>query len=173
MQMFAQRRCLVAFCFLVLSGACFAAEPIPLGERKQLTWDDALFDKSGGARFEMHRPQLTRERNLIADKPWESWQIGGMSSFLHENGKFRLWYGVSHGIRNGEEYAVAYAESDDGIHWTKPNLGLVEYAGSKQNNLVVAYNSVVGQVFVDPAAPPAQKYKMLAAIFPADAKIKR
>ena len=27
-----------------------------------------------------------------------------------------------------------YAESDDGVHWTRPNLGMIEFAGSKQNN---------------------------------------
>jgi hypothetical protein len=159
----------LAVCALVLitglAVAEDAPEPIPLGTAKRLTWDDSLMSKADGIRFEMHRPHRTGERNLIGDKPWESWQIGGMSSLLHENGKFRLWYGVSHGIRNGEEYAVAYAESDDGIHWRKPDLGLVDYAGSTKNNLVVGYSSVVGQVFVDPNAPAESKYRMLVAIY--------
>ena len=86
------------------------AEPaVDIGSSKRLMWNASLFESSRGIRFEMHRPHRTGERCLIADKPWESWQIGGMSSLLHENGKFRLWYGVSHGIRHGEEYAVAYA----------------------------------------------------------------
>ena len=139
---------------------------LQIGNQKRLTWDDSLLDKAAGIRFEMQRPHRTGERNLVGDKPWESWQIGGMSSMLHENGRFRLWYGVSHGIRHGEEYAVAYAESPDGIRWTKPELGLVEYAGSKKNNLVVPYSSVVGQVFVDPHAKSSEKYRMLVAIYP-------
>jgi len=104
---------------------------------------------------------------VVGDRPWESWQVGGFSSLLCEDGKFRLWYCVSHGVRHGEEYAVAYAESDDGIHWKKPTLGLVDYEGSKENNLVVGYSSVIGQVFVDPNAGPEAKYKMLVAIYPA------
>ena len=158
--------CYVAF--VLLTGPAVGEDPvghISVGSQKRLTWDDSLFDKVQDIRFEMHRPRRTGERNLIGDKPWESWQIGGMSSLLHDNGKFRLWYGVSHGIRHGEEYAVAYAESQDGIHWTKPDLGLVEYAGSKHNNLVVGYSSVIGQVFIDPHAPASEKYKMLVAIF--------
>jgi hypothetical protein len=144
------------------------AEPaVDIGSSKRLMWNASLFESSRGIRFEMHRPHRTGERCLIADKPWESWQIGGMSSLLHENGKFRLWYGVSHGIRHGEEYAVAYAESDDGRTWTKPVLGLVEYAGSKENNLVVGYSTVIGQVFRDPHAQPGEPYRMLAAVFPA------
>lgn len=163
---------LVASC-LLLSLPAIAADPVALGDRKRLTWDDTLFETCQGIRFEMHRPHVTGERNLIADKSWESWQMGGMSSLLHEKGKFRLWYGVSHGIRNGEEYAIAYAESDDGMHWTKPELGLVEYEKSTRNNLVVPFNSVVGQVFVEPDAPADQRYKMLVAIFPPDPKVKR
>jgi hypothetical protein len=30
---------------------------------------------------------------------------------------------------------MCYAESDDGIHWTKPELGLVEFNGNKKNNI--------------------------------------
>jgi hypothetical protein len=147
---------------------------VQIGTAKRLTWDASLMDKADGIRFEMHRPHRTGERCLVADKPWESWQLGGMSSLLMENGQFRLWYSVSHGIRHGEEYAIAYAESQDGIHWTKPELGLVEYEGSTKNNLVVGYSSVIGQVFVDPRAEAGQKYKMLAAIFPkADSDPKR
>src|SRR5262245_44333254 len=128
---------LLAGLLLVATSASPAADPdapIALGDRKRLTWDDSLFDRVDGVTFEMQRPHRTGDRCLIADKPWESWQIGGMASLLQDNGKFRLWYGVSHGIRNGEEYAVAYAESDDGVNWRKPELGLVEYEGSTQNN---------------------------------------
>jgi hypothetical protein len=39
---------------------------------------------------------------------------------LRENGKFRMWY---HAVAGG--YRNAYAESLDGIHWTKPNLGIL------------------------------------------------
>jgi len=143
-----------------------AGAPLHVGSAKRLVWDNCLLDKAEGIRFEMHRPQRTGERNLVGEHPWESWQIGGMSSLLQENGKFRLWYGVSHGIRHGEEYAIAYAESHDGIQWTKPELGLVEYAGSKENNLVVGYSAVIGQVFVDPRAEAGERYRMLAAIYP-------
>jgi len=64
-------------------------------------------------------------------------------SVIQHGGKFKMWYialdasalqisrmGLS-GMR------PAYAESDDGIHWAKPNLGLVEFAGNKENNLVL------------------------------------
>lgn len=43
-----------------------------------------------------------------------------------------MWYqGVG-----GDSADVSYAESKDGIHWTKPDLGIIEYAGSRKNNIV-------------------------------------
>jgi hypothetical protein len=32
---------------------------------------------------------------------------------------------------------ICYAESDDGVHWRKPELGLHEFRGSKKNNIVL------------------------------------
>ena len=51
-----------------------------------------------------------------------------------------MWYRGSHyevktrKMRHDEEVAC-YAESKDGIHWTRPELGLVEFEGSKRNNI--------------------------------------
>ena len=36
----------------------------------------------------------------------------------------------------GGRYAIAYAESDDGVSWKRPELGLHEWKGSKRNNIV-------------------------------------
>ena len=61
---------------------------------------------------------------------------------------------------------IGYAESKDGITWTRPNLGLFEFDGSKDNNIVL--DSVFGgfrphdfSPFVDtnPKATPDAKYK--------------
>lgn len=60
---------------------------------------------------------------------------------------------------------VAYAESDDGVNWRKPALGLVEMDGSTANNVVLRGDidryAEGACVFVDPTAPPAERYKML------------
>jgi hypothetical protein len=62
-------------------------------------------------------------------------------SVLHIGGKFRMWYlGMSQttiekGQAPGWWRPMCYAESDDGVHWTKPELGLVEFNGSKRNNI--------------------------------------
>lgn len=60
---------------------------------------------------------------------------------------------------------VHLAKSKDGYHWERPNLGLVEYQGSRDNNLVDLYQ---GQrhvqscvVFYEPDDPdPNRRFKM-------------
>eukprot|EP00756_Hemistasia_phaeocysticola_P054359 Hpha_TRINITY_DN30288_c0_g1::TRINITY_DN30288_c0_g1_i1::g.27025::m.27025 len=48
----------------------------------------------------------------------------------------------------GRGEAFLYAESDDGIHWTKPNLGMTEWKGSKANNLI-ELGGMTTQVYLD------------------------
>ena len=56
-------------------------------------------------------------------------------SVLHIGGKFRMWYlgmiqtVIERGQAPGWWRPMCYAESDDGVKWTKPELGLVELRG--------------------------------------------
>ena len=55
---------------------------------------------------------------------------------------FHLWYNANHGpLQNNIGYErvkchIGYATSRDGVHWEKPELGLVEFGGSTRNNIV-------------------------------------
>ncbi|HWP40990.1 MAG TPA: hypothetical protein VNL70_08690 [Tepidisphaeraceae bacterium] len=55
---------------------------------------------------------------------------------------FHMWYVGNHGpLQNTVNYervncCVCYATSSDGVEWVKPDLNLVEFAGSKRNNIV-------------------------------------
>jgi len=72
---------------------------------------------------------------LRHDQPWEKvgryqgLQLHG--TVMSDQGKLRMWYRCY-----SPESTTCYAESADGIHWTKPNLGLWEWRGSKDNNIV-------------------------------------
>src|SRR5947199_492907 len=107
-------RCACAFQLLVLS-CC--GEMVDVGSRKQVLWDDALIEKREGVRFEMHPAVRTGEVLLTADKPWEAWMSGIYGTVLRDGGKFRMWYAARATI--SQEY-IAYAESEDGLHWRKP-----------------------------------------------------
>jgi hypothetical protein len=62
-------------------------------------------------------------------------------SVIHIGGKFRMWYlgmierELKAGQAPGWWRPMCYAESDDGVHWSKPELGLVELNGHKRNNI--------------------------------------
>jgi hypothetical protein len=67
-------------------------------------------------------------------------------------------YNPPWGVR---EMSICYATSKDGIKWTKPNLGLVEYNGNKDNNIVWRKPHGAG-VFKDDRDPdPKRRYKTI------------
>ena len=59
---------------------------------------------------------------------------------IKEGGKFRLYYRGLAGVGgNGSSAETTYyAESNDGIHWEKPELGIFEVSGTRKNNVVLA-----------------------------------
>ena len=85
---------------------------------------------------------------------------------LLKQGKFRMWYAateagdVSKPDRQGANWQkffhVCYAESDDGIHWQRPDLGLVEYRESRHNNIVPEMLRIP-TVFEDDREPDPQR----------------
>lgn len=58
--------------------------------------------------------------------------------------------------------ALAYACSRDGLHWEKPNLGIVDYHGSKENNLLLIKTHGAGVMLDDKETDPAKRYKLIA-----------
>ena len=61
----------------------------------------------------------------------------------------------------GRKTGLAYAESKDGIHWTKPNLNLVDFNGSRDNNLILTGVQGTG-VLLDKQDPDAnRRYKLI------------
>ena len=105
----------------------------------------------------------------------DHWGVQFYGSIIRENGKFRLWYAAFDGARgeskepNSAWWRPAYAESTDGVSWTKTKLGLVDYKGNKDNNLL-AVDPVVGilnlKVLHEPQDPdPSRRYKMITHVF--------
>ena len=134
----------------------------------QLFLDDRLIESSDRLFRTVHRPEMYSGNPVIDhDQPWEFDCVTLWGSILYdeEEQKFKAWYQTWGDIVPGRvSIFVCYAESTDGIKWTKPNLGLVSYNGSKQNNIVVAPIDVwldsptVVKDMNDP--DPNQRYKM-------------
>src|SRR5689334_11908649 len=85
-----------------------------------------------GIRIEIERGITDPEPILTAKGMDEILFFGG--SILHEDGRYRMWYesvhpdGLSEAMRKhiGHVKYLRYAESDDGIKWRRPTLGLVD-----------------------------------------------
>ncbi|GEP42587.1 hypothetical protein [Brevifollis gellanilyticus] len=95
-------------------------------------------------------------------------------SIIKEGAKYRMWYVAFDDDKENSEasnrWRAAYAESTDGLNWTKPNLGLVEYKGNKNNNLLDMGGGPWGfvnvKVLKDDADPDAsRRYKMTSHIY--------
>ncbi len=153
---------------------------INIGTRLELIVDEHLIERmSGAARLRLHSPTM-REVAIVADKPWEG-NAGIYWTFFQDGDLYRAYYGGQHYDPNTKRFVqrsqpfLCYAQSRDGIHWTKPELGLVEFKGSKKNNIVLGHRSLGNiqvksfspdhiSVFKDtnPNCPPQSRYKALA-----------
>ncbi len=132
-----------------------ASEPIDLGTRKHLFIDFSLIDQADDVSLRVN-PPIVGGVAIHRDRAWEH-HIHFMNSVIDDNGLARMWYASSNmGAGNLHSYRWGYAESLDGVHWRKPDLGLVELNGVRSNNLLPG---VPGSVLKDPTAPPEERYK--------------
>ena len=125
----------------------------------------------------MHSPRKHSQNPLVKlGSPGEpdEWSVQFYGSIIRHQGKFKLWYVAADeeafdfykDKRGFYGWQPAYAESEDGINWVKPKLGLVEYKGSKDNNLVLLEPpGVMGlhlAVLHEPEDPdPSRRFKMM------------
>ncbi len=153
-----------------LDGARAASsEPIVVGDRLELFVDDLLIEQSKNITWKVHRP-VPQEVVLVTDEPWEG-NTSAYFTVFQDGDRFRIYYRGSHydteTKRAAHPEVTCYAESRDGIHWEKPRLGLFEFAGSTENNIVwMGPGSHNFTPFKDtnPACPPEARYKALAGI---------
>jgi hypothetical protein len=164
--------CLLTCCLAVLSlpAPLSAADepngPIAIGSRRELFVDSFLIDRLRNVRLELQHPQ-PQEISFACDQPWEG-NTCIYFRIIPEQGKYRMWYqGAQWQLDPAEPpthpYHICYAESTDGITWTKPNLGLIEINGSTQNNVVVTgiYDNFTPFRDENPQCAPEARYKAL------------
>ncbi len=130
-------RSLVVLLFAVIITR--AEEPISIGSRRELFTDKVLIEKLSGASLRMHSPQPAGVA-LKFDQPWEG-RFSAYITVIHDEAakKFRMYYRGNTGFADGTTgECTCYAESADGIRWTRPKLGLHAIDGSKDNNVMLA-----------------------------------
>ena len=149
------------------------ANVINIRSRRELFIDNYLVDRlAGKVEVRLHHP-TPREIVLVHDAPWEG-NATAYHSVFKDGDLYRMYYRARRlmpdsGRLNTGTVSLCYAESHDGIHWKKPQLGLHEFQGSKANNIVISSEMAAGQqawivapaVFRDqnPNTPPDAQYK--------------
>jgi hypothetical protein len=155
----------VALLLLVaISPTAIGAEPVDIGSRLELFIDDHLIGKTEG---DVSRQLICPEPQEVVFETGEPWEgnTSGYYSLFQDGSTYRMIYrGWQHDaeMKATHKEVTCYAESQDGIHWTKPNLGLFEWNGSKDNNIVwLSPGTHNFTAFRDnnPAAPAEARYK--------------
>lgn len=135
-------------------------------DNRILFLDDYFIESmSGYGRRVFHKP-VDRGIAMIFDKPWEGNSASGITIFKDDN-LYRMYYRASgyvienKKLKESHPYFTAYAESKDGISWTRPDLGFIEFNGSSKNNILPHQ---IGHVFKDsnPNVKPDEKYKSIS-----------
>ena len=145
-------------------------QPIDIANRLEPFVDDYLFDQlSGSAELRLHSP-VDREIVIKHDRPWEG-NTSAYHTVFHDGKKYRMYYRASHaasygsGVIKDHPEFTCYAESTDGVNWTRPKLGLFEFNGSTDNNIVLANDPATHDFapFIDsnPDASPDAKFKAI------------
>lgn len=103
-----------------------------IGSRRELFVDRFLIERLDNASLRLHEPQLAPPMS----EPANDLEYG---TVIKDGDLFRLYTRDGRGAKfDGDEPEVTrYCESRDGIHWTKPKLGLFEIDGSKENNVIL------------------------------------
>lgn len=142
-----------------LSPALAADQPVELGNRRELFVDSLLIDKFTGGELRLQTP-VPAGVALQFDAPWEG-PFVGYPTVLKDGDVYRLYY--RGWPQTSDKEVTCYAESQDGVTWTKPKLGLFEFQGSKDNNILFSEPGVSHNFspFLDtrPGVPADQRLK--------------
>jgi hypothetical protein len=125
---------------------------LDIGSRKQLFFDDYLIETTMNTKPVLNRARKVDNNPVLrSDRPWEGNHVTlSRVEFDLKDGIFKMWYSTqTYGAHLGDEGEVVVdgegghiclAYSKDGRSWDKPDLGLVEFEGSTENNILPEEN---------------------------------
>lgn len=143
--------------------------------KPQFFFDDFLLSDCKNVYRESETAVKKKNPVLIPEKPWEARRTQVCTVLYDENEKlYKMWYSTSYYkyglpknipavLQKDMHGALMYATSKDGYIWEKPNLGVTDFMGSTDNNIVVWKNFIAASdsVVCDPNEKnPDKKYKL-------------
>ena len=154
-------------------------------QTKYLVLDSRIIDEAVEAKLALGEITKHPQNPLFSeDKPWEPRFDNVYANVIYDEADnlYKCWYNpfiIDERVTttpqekqnpallnymdikpDDREMGLCYAFSTDGIHWEKPELGLVEFGGNKQNNILMRRVHGAG-VFKDyRETDPARRYKL-------------
>jgi len=144
-------------------------KPVPIGNRHQLLVDDFVIESSHSLVREQGTVVKCRSNPVMRREfPWEAsrCELYGSAFWDPSIRKIRLYYSA---MSVPYQIQTAYAESKDGVHWTKPMFDIYPFGDAKLTNILWPGRYVTHgpSVFRDEHdADPTRRYKLLTADFP-------
>ena len=113
-------------------------QPIELAGGTHVFVDDYLIERTSALTRTAHQARTLPRPVLESGPGTRHTQVLFFPRVFHDPGDraapFRMWYDA--GFTGSERRSYGYAESDDGLTWRFPELGIVDIAGSRANNVV-------------------------------------
>lgn len=122
---------------------------------RRLFLDAMVVEESEGLKRVFHSATKHEQNPVVpCDRVWEGWGPYIYGTVMWDGGRLRMWYQCL-APEDRLRSRACYAESADGLKWTKPELGIVEHGGSKANNIfgeqVCAIPSVIRVAYPESA----------------------
>ena len=164
--------CLLLSLVVPLAAQAAPHEPLDIGSRLELFVDDYLIAELQGVELKLHSPVPREVALSFADVPWEG-TVSFYPTVMRDGYLYRAYYRGKPASTpdSSQDEVTCYAESLDGIHWTRPRLGLFEIMGTRENNVVLdnSYAPVPldWSPFLDtrPGVPAQERYKSMGGHF--------
>jgi len=144
--------------------AVFDSTQLVIGEAIQYFIDDLLIESVENIRRTFHSPDKVGEEPVVKkDRPWEHMPYFSCNTLQvirdPEDNLFKLWYcdWDKPSVKPGDFaspgcFRMLYAQSEDGLHWDKPALGLETIDGHDTNVVLggSGYNAYNLGLILDP-----------------------
>lgn len=146
--------------------------------QRELFLDDYLIGKQYKVEFRLAVP-ISGGVALKFDEPWEGRFSGAYVSIVNDGKKFRMYYRGVGEQKGAMGQVTCYAESNDGVHWVKPNLRLFQLKGTYDNNVVMTGNVQQSthnfSVLYDnnPGVPASERFKAVGGVASSPKRLKR
>ena len=159
---------------------------VEFSENRHLVLDSRIIGETVASKLTLGEITKHRQNPLFGeDKPWEPRFDNVYANVIYDESDelYKCWYNpfiIDERVTSTppekqnptvlnymdakpdhREMGLCYAVSTDGIHWEKPDLGLLEFGGNKRNNILMRHVHGAGVFKDDRETNPARRYKML------------